>query len=67
MASTHSSVYSKAFSLGYTHRFGEGKIAADGRTWLSRFQQSPDPEARPILFLGYDPDEERWVKEEVTQ
>ena len=56
------SVYSKAVSLGYQYRFGEGKLADDGQTWLSRFQKTPDPDTHPVLYLGYDADRCRWVK-----
>lgn len=49
----HSTVYSKAISLGYPYIRGNGKTAKDGKTWLSRFQQTPADDS-PFLFVGWN-------------
>lgn len=59
------SVYTEAVRRGYIYRYGHGKPSADGKTWLSRFQKSPEEDSRPVLYLGYDPDQRCWVEEEL--
>jgi hypothetical protein len=58
-----SSVYSMAVHLGYPYLRGEGKVAEDGRTWLSRVTKQPDGSG-PALFVGWDQVTRKWVIEE---
>lgn len=57
------SIYARANLLGYPWRYGEGRSAADGRTWLTRFQKSNDPNETEVLFLGYDMTTGQFVEE----
>jgi hypothetical protein len=58
-----SSVYSMAVHLGYPYLRGEGKVAEDGRTWLSRITKKADGSG-PALFVGWDQATRKWVIEE---
>jgi hypothetical protein len=57
-----SSVYAMAVSLGYPYLRGEGRVARDGVTWLSRVTK--DSEGRgPALYIGYNQTTRKWVVE----
>lgn len=57
------SIYSRAAHAGYPWRYGEGRIASNGRTWLSRFQKTSDPDDTQVLFIGLDPETGEYVEE----
>src|SRR5216684_68320 len=57
-----SSVYSMAVSLGYPYLRGEGRVAKDGRTWLSRVTKKSDGSG-PAIFVGWDSIEKKWIVE----
>lgn len=57
-----SSVYSYAVSLGYPYLRGEGRVAEDGRTWLSRVQKTDKPDS-PAIFVGWDGGSRKWIIE----
>jgi hypothetical protein len=57
-----SSVYSFAVSLGYPYLRGDGRVAKDGRTWLSRVTKKADGSG-PAIFVGYDQMARKWVIE----
>jgi hypothetical protein len=57
------SIYARATRMGYPWRYGEGRAAADGRTWLTRFQKTNDPNEGDVLFLGYDVETDEFVEE----
>lgn len=51
-----------AVSMGYPYLRGEGRVAADGRTWLSRVTKTSDGSG-PALFIGWDSVTHKWVVE----
>lgn len=57
-----SSVFSYAVSLGYPYLRGEGKVADDGRTWLSRVTKNADGSGN-ALYIGYDTVKRKWIVE----
>jgi hypothetical protein len=67
------SAYTKATSLGYPYRWGEGRnkdtpiCVADQtvihRVWLTRFQKTNDPTETDAVFVGWDNLNNRWVIE----
>ena len=57
-----SSVFSMAVSMGYPYLRGEGRVAADGRTWLSRVTKHADGSGGAI-FIGWDSVNRKWVVE----
>lgn len=57
------SVYTKAVSLGYPYRWGEGRPTTDNRVWLTRFQKTNEPNDVDIVFVGWDELNRTWVVE----
>jgi len=60
-----SSVYSMAVSLGYPYLRGEGRVAADGRTWLSRVTKNADGSGE-AMFIGWDSATRKWIIEKAN-
>jgi hypothetical protein len=58
------STYMRATRLGYPWRYGEGRPAKDGRTWLTRFQKTNKPEDAEVIFIGYDMTTGQFVEEQ---
>lgn len=56
------SVFSKAVSLGFPYLRGEGKTAADGKTWLSRVTKSSDGTG-PAAYVGWSQEKKKWIIE----
>lgn len=61
-AENPSSVFAMAASLGYPYLRGEGRVAKDGVTWLSRVTKDPEGQGKPI-FVGYNQATRKWVIE----
>lgn len=57
-----SSAYSMAVRLGYPYIRGEGRVAADGRTWLGRATKTADGTG-PAIFVGWDSANRKWIIE----
>lgn len=55
------SVYSKAVSLGYPFRWGEGRSSGD--VWMTRFQKTNEPNDTDFIYVGWDHVNGRWVIE----
>lgn len=55
-----------ATRLGYPYLRGEGRVAKDGRTWLSRVTKTDAPDS-PALFVGWDQAARKWVIEKDTR
>lgn len=58
------STYMRATNLGYPWRYGEGRPAKDGRTWLTRFQKTNKPDDTEVIFIGYDMTTGQFVEEQ---
>ena len=56
----HTSVFSKAVSLGYPYAVGYGK-PKDG-VWMSKFTKRPDGSG-PVVYVGYDHRTKKFVVE----
>ncbi len=56
------SAYSVAASKGYPYIRGEGKLAKNGHTWLSRFTRDAAGTSDG-LYVGYDDKKKRWLIE----
>lgn len=56
------SAYSVAASKGYPYIRGEGKVAKNGYTWLSRFTRDAAGKSDG-LYVGYDDKKRRWLIE----
>jgi len=57
-----SSSYSVAAGLRYPYIRGDGKLASNGVTWLSRFTKTADGRG-PALYVGWDDQKKKWVIE----
>lgn len=57
-----SSAYSKAVSLGFPYIRGDGKIARDQVTWLSRFTKTADGKG-PAVYVGWQDVQRKWIVE----
>jgi len=58
----HLNVYSKSVSLGYPYLRGDGKVATDGRTWLSRSTKHSDGSGGAV-YVGWDQQSNKWIIE----
>jgi len=59
-AENPSSVYSKAVSLGFPYARGDGRTAADGKTWLSRFTKTSEGTGAAV-YVGWDQQNKKWI------